>query len=526
MKKTLTMILIGIFSIQLLLSEESPVEYKAHFLLYSSSYQDFVMNDHGLSKEEALIRIIGSKLDAQVKLKKSIMSTDKKFNGQWVFFGPHKLEYQEIWEERYQTTGNIVGAFGNPDEPVYKALDSLKKAYNMINIAPYILTLYSDHTKQGENMMIRSYSNIWEAGYAGRFLGIVTPKGKNTCEPIRFPFPEKHPDSKKSWYYGTLGLGSANWIFPVFAHKDSALIHFETEEGKKDSVYFPLGDDDHNVLDPDYGWDLSVVMDRSGADLDFRTRPDTLTLQQGQSRHIEIYPGWNDENTGKVLYATGDFYNVQPIFTNDYHCRFYQSNGFRYPTEHLGGYAVDIPHLSDAFALEYILVRYIDGLVIPSLKVPDNLTVNDTFTVTLTGTPHLMTSWEPQVSVSGVEVELLSREGYEWTYRLLSHGNMSVRLKHHSLQVLPDDTQTRVIKPTSVAETLPTHFCLYPNPVQDILHLDFGESSALNINIYDYNGSLVFSSDSYSQNTINVSNFTTGTYFLKYNNQTIKFIKK
>jgi hypothetical protein len=408
---------------------------------------------------------------------------------------------------------------------LYKALDSLKKVYNIQNINPYILTLYSDYQNQGENIIIRSISNVWGAGYPGKFLSMVTPKGKNTCEPIRWAFPNVHPDSKKGWYYGTLGLASANWIFPVFAHKDSTLVYFDTPEGKKDSVYFPLGDDDHNVLDPDYGWDLSVVMDRSGVDLGFQTRSDTLTVQQGLNRHIELYPGWNDENVGKVLYvASGNFYNVQPIFTDEYHCRYFQDNGFS-NSEDLGGYAVDIPHLADVFALEYILVRYIDGLEIPGISVPTDIQVGEDFTVTLTGTPDLMTSWIPEVTTFGVDAELIARDGWTYTYRAKTAGTLGVKLHHNSLQVLSDTTVTRTVTPNSVADDMPVNVSIYPNPVHDIVYLELGDIVPVSLTLCDFLGN-TWKDLVPTATTVRVGDLPTGVYTLRITTKDTFFIHK
>lgn len=366
-----------------------------------------------------------------------------------------------------------------------------------------------------------------ETGYDfSQFMSIVTPFIDNhTVRPFWAEFPSKHPDSKNGWVYGTLGIFSIQKQFPVFAHKDSALIHFDTPEGKKDSVYFPLGDDDHNVLDPDYGWDLSVVMDRSGVDLGFRTRSDTLTIQKGFERLVEIYPGWNDENTGKVLYTSGqNMYNDRTATPNPLHCGYGQSRFFS-DSEDLGGYAVEIPHLADAFALEYILVRYIDGLEIPGISVPTDIQVGEDFTVTLTGTPDLMTSWIPEVTTFGVDAELIARDGWTYTYRAKTAGTLGVKLHHNSLQVLSDTTITRTVTPNSVADEMPVNVSIYPNPVHDIVYLELGDIVPVSLTVYDFLGN-TWKDLVPTATTVRVGDLPTGVYTLRITTKDTFFIHK
>jgi hypothetical protein len=67
----------------------------------------------------------------------------------------------------------------------------------------------------------------------------------------------------------------------------------------------------------------------------------------------------------------------------------------------------------------------------------------------------------------------------------------------------------------------------YPNPCGDVLNISQNTTDASYF-IYDLNGSLIQSDKASS--TINVSNLTTGVYFLKLvgqtNTQTLKIIKK
>jgi len=196
-------------------------------------------------------------------------------------------------------------------------------------------------------------------------------------------------------------------------------------------------------------------------------------------------------------------------------------------TEELGGYAVEIPHIKDAFALEYILVRYIDGLVIPGIEVRDGLSLGDTFTVSLTGTPHLMTSWEPEIAITGVEVESLSQKDWVYTYKLKSKGTMKVTLHHNSLQVLPDTSLTRSVQTSGVSDDITIIGSIYPNPVTEYAELTISSSisAPIIIDIYDAAGTLVSSTSHKSvptgNNTIKLDfrQFSSGSYNIIVNHK-------
>jgi hypothetical protein len=70
-------------------------------------------------------------------------------------------------------------------------------------------------------------------------------------------------------------------------------------------------------------------------------------------------------------------------------------------------------------------------------------------------------------------------------------------------------------------------FSVYPNPAEDFLNFDFENiNEDENLNIYSADGKLIKSLNSSSANQIDISDLSAGLYFVKYQNQTIKLIKK
>ena len=86
-----------------------------------------------------------------------------------------------------------------------------------------------------------------------------------------------------------------------------------------------------------------------------------------------------------------------------------------------------------------------------------------------------------------------------------------------------DQIITEVEELSSVSKEL----SVYPNPCGDVLNIS-KKTNDTRYFIYDLNGSLIQSDKAFSR--INVSNLTTGVYFLKLvgqtNTQTLKIIKK
>ncbi|MBR5469281.1 MAG: T9SS type A sorting domain-containing protein [Paludibacteraceae bacterium] len=83
---------------------------------------------------------------------------------------------------------------------------------------------------------------------------------------------------------------------------------------------------------------------------------------------------------------------------------------------------------------------------------------------------------------------------------------------------------TRNLLPTELESVIDDEAKVYvfPNPVQNELHI-VGVERNSTVTVYNYNGQCVLQSVG---NNINVSTLTSNIYFLKVNNQIVKFIKK
>lgn len=65
---------------------------------------------------------------------------------------------------------------------------------------------------------------------------------------------------------------------------------------------------------------------------------------------------------------------------------------------------------------------------------------------------------------------------------------------------------------------------IYPNPASDYIRIN--GISDISIRIIGANGAILYSQDNYNGESINISSFATGTYFLEVDGNTISFIKK
>ena len=67
-------------------------------------------------------------------------------------------------------------------------------------------------------------------------------------------------------------------------------------------------------------------------------------------------------------------------------------------------------------------------------------------------------------------------------------------------------------------------FKLYPNPVEDYLYIQSSDTTIKNIDIYNILGKKIYSIS--SENSLDMSSYSAGIYFIKVNNSTFKIVKK
>ncbi len=79
----------------------------------------------------------------------------------------------------------------------------------------------------------------------------------------------------------------------------------------------------------------------------------------------------------------------------------------------------------------------------------------------------------------------------------------------------------------SIDELEKQKYNIYPNPVENTLNINSDNSDEKSITIYSTSGQLLKSVKTTDQNlSIDVSQFSSGTYLLNINNVPYKFIKK
>jgi len=64
-------------------------------------------------------------------------------------------------------------------------------------------------------------------------------------------------------------------------------------------------------------------------------------------------------------------------------------------------------------------------------------------------------------------------------------------------------------------QVLASNIKIYPNPVQDLLKIDFNNVEVTSIKIYNLLGKQVFEQNGMVDKSINVSNLTSGMYLMK-----------
>ncbi len=539
MKTMNTLWMVFFLVIVLALTVEAQQPLKSQWVSYTTDLAQMLREKYPDRTEQGRKQMMLKDLFfTDIRRKQAMDNTDSSLRYQDFYIITDSLELTEDWYERRGQAKAVYEAFLNPDEEAFCILDAYRMNYDLEVLSPVVLTRYLSQSRQAKNINVRIYNT--DGNPAARFLSMVTPdRIDHTCQAYEHDLPENHINK----YYVT--FGGAGQMVDVFAHLDSIWIYYtNTQTQQPDSAYVPVGDAEHNVLDPERGWDLSVVMGKNP--YNFQTNPDTLTIKtiKGKpSRLLQLYPGWNDVETGEVIYVAGEDiyanmieYQNQDSDQDPNQVEYFIGNTRKDGYEALVGCVMALPQISDvAYTSEYIVVRYLDALEVPHLEVSgDSLNPGDLFTVSLTGTPELMTSWVPQITISGVDAELISKDGFVWTYRIQTSGEMQVTLHHHGLRRdLEDETETLSVGSNGV-DDLEEFWSVYPNPTQNYIIIPNHNLTNFEYSIYSLNGEEVLrkSSEVFDMGDgsyrIDVSNLIPGNYILrlKGTGKSFKFIKE
>jgi len=81
---------------------------------------------------------------------------------------------------------------------------------------------------------------------------------------------------------------------------------------------------------------------------------------------------------------------------------------------------------------------------------------------------------------------------------------------------------------SSISEMIKKNIAVYPNPATDVLHVKYSGTSNLDISIFNIMGESIVANVSYSNNIfmVDVSNISSGTYFLKIRDKSTSISKK
>ena len=79
---------------------------------------------------------------------------------------------------------------------------------------------------------------------------------------------------------------------------------------------------------------------------------------------------------------------------------------------------------------------------------------------------------------------------------------------------------------TSIENVRNSNFKIFPNPVEDVLHINLGENKTANLKIYNLQGSLLLNKNITSEKGIDVSFLSSGLYFVVIDKQYISSIIK
>jgi hypothetical protein len=436
---------------------------KHTFVLYT--------NDAQIFRADGVRWYMSRWLASEIQNIEYVKQTHENGHIQLIGYGPFHLAYDE--KNKNKTYGDLKGAFQNPEEPLYRAIDSLKKAHGLSTICKLLFTKNASVSEKGSNILTFGASAT-RMDYVCDFLKMVTkPTGKSTTTPYRAEIPEGYPGAQPGQEYTTLGGTWAHLIVPHFAHLDTTEYF---------GIRFPLGDKEHNVLDPQYGWKLHQALDEE--DFGVRTYLDTLTLLVQVTQQHLVFPAWNDKGVDTLRFTSGGFYANR--FENiPQYAMYNQSGAYGIDDKLFQAYAVAIPGKGDAFAVGGILVRFVDNLEVPGIatdRLPDQIYPGDTLTVELSGTPELMTSWQPQFSISEIDNELIENTNTYAKFIINSSGTGLLRLSHNSLRVLEDETipievSSHVKKPAA-PENLIAELDI------NNVHLSWGDMSDVSYNIY------------------------------------------
>lgn len=160
---------------------------------------------------------------------------------------------------------------------------------------------------------------------------------------------------------------------------------------------------------------------------------DTVTVSNKfatEGGFAKINPAWKVDNTGKIITSSG-------IIVKYDHIQMRKLNKYKNNFNTYGGFMIEYKKHDNCYISGRVILRTIDSLIVPSIKITNNnnIFVGDTIEIKLTGTPSLMTSWQPILSITGVNFDFISFNNFIYKYKIKTKGNMKIKLKHNGILI-------------------------------------------------------------------------------------------
>ena len=149
-----------------------------------------------------------------------------------------------------------------------------------------------------------------------------------------------------------------------------------------------------------------------------------------------------------------------------------------------------------------------------------------TYTISASANPNIGGSFSGAITYNSGETATLiatPNAGYKfiaWTENSLS---VSTNPSYSFTVNANRSLVANFILNTGIGDQLQTDIRIYPNPVQDVLHIESPESKVLSVSVFDYLGRQLITT---REKTVNISHLKPGIYLVKVNDKMFKIAKE
>ncbi len=421
-----------------------------------------------LSQEYSLDKVMSDQIHFQLSTRDIIERTDTDIKMQLFASSPYEFADE-------MARDSILSEFGDAgkDSLSIRALDKVKieltSEYSTISkiiknvqtqfgaesVNIIILSnssYYNNFSMPGSNIAVMNEkATLWD--YLQFFENIVF--GEQDIVSYTNNYPIGHPNSGQS--YSTL------------PSKDAKIMVYPNTNDYIDQYGYELtvGDNKNDVLNSENPWAIEKYLSATSFDnMEYASFRDTLTVRANSpSERIQVYPGFNDICTGNIIYEKGDLSHLNSEYFPGYAKRHMDINAMTKEDGFVDmtSYAVELDGLDDFYSVNSIMIRYIENFELPNVIFPDSIRKDETFEIKYSGTPELMTSWNPEYNIGKRNTPLIEDKDYIRKYLVLEEGYVFMLVDYNSLQVIEIAVDKRKVQ-ESITEYIP--------PVLDVYTFD------------------------------------------------------